>query len=626
MELPKRARGDEFLPDGSYRRLAERLGKNPDHAEIRCLVVYCFDFRTRLLPFIYADRKMIPAGARAVAATLHEAGFTRTRIVLQQWNPSFRVRDALIDGRPPDVILLSAMQIHSDRMYEMIIDAHGMGANRPLIMCGGPKVIYEPEHVFSIAADGTMGPEGTFSADVVVTGEEYILLELLEAVSAHRAKSETMLQAFQRVRKEGTLNKIPGLVYEDPAPPAGAGRRLINTGIQRLVRDLDELPMPTQGFRMMEPPSSYRRGLSAQPMAAKDIWRQTMIASLITTHGCKFACNYCPIPAYNQRTWRTKSLDRMVREVGELNEHFGYRYFFGTDDNFFNTRSYVEEFFETFAKAEYKGKPIKNVFRYATEATEFDVYRNRDLLKTAKKAGLFAVWFGIEDMTAELINKGQTPEKTKELFAYMTKIGIAPMAMMMHHDDQPLFTRGGLQGLLNQANFLFNAGAVSYQCTILSPAVGTKVFEDTFLSGKMIKKINGEPVSQAMYDGNHAVASKDPMPWRRQLNLLAAYAMFYNPLNFLRRAFTRNKNQLRAVGYQLYGNLALPKTAWEMGKWAFKVAFGKKEYWKEVPVAPLPMVWVNEPGGKRPPVKPPAVHLLRPELGSELRPSAAAGA
>ena len=69
-------------------------------------------------------------------------------------------------------------------------------------------------------------------------------------------------------------------------------------------------------------------------------------------------------------------------------------------------------------------------------------HKNMDLLPRARQAGMRAIWFGIEDVTASLIKKGQTPEKTIELFRAMNNNGICPMPMMMHHDHQPLLTRG----------------------------------------------------------------------------------------------------------------------------------------------------------------------------------------
>ena len=85
------------------------------------------------------------------------------------------------------------------------------------------------------------------------------------------------------------------------------------------------------------------------------------------------------------------------------------------------------------------GKPFRDKIFFGTEATEFDVHKNQDLLPVARDGGLRAIWFGIEDMTAELVKKGQSPEKTKELFKVLNENGICPMSMMMHHDGQPLY-------------------------------------------------------------------------------------------------------------------------------------------------------------------------------------------
>ncbi len=65
------------------------------------------------------------------------------------------------------------------------------------------------------------------------------------------------------------------------------------------------------------------------------------------------------------------------------------------------------------AKGKVHGKPFRDAIFFGTEATEFDVYKNQDLLPLCREGGLRAIWFGIEDMTAELVKKGQSPEKTK---------------------------------------------------------------------------------------------------------------------------------------------------------------------------------------------------------------------
>src|SRR5437868_4038870 len=98
-------------------------------------------------------------------------------------------------------------------------------------------------------------------------------------------------------------------------------------------------------------------------------------------------------------------------------------------------------------------------------------------------SGCRALWLGVEDMTATLVNKGQSVDKTTEAFRLLSRNGISPMPMMMHHDSQPLYTPGRAYGLLNQARILRKAGALSLQVLMLVPATGTKLYESTYTSG-----------------------------------------------------------------------------------------------------------------------------------------------
>src|SRR5204863_8309118 len=179
----------------------------------------------------------------------------------------------------------------------------------------------------------------------------------------------------------------------------------------------------------------------------------------------------------------------------------GINKFFGTDDNFFNNRETVEDTYTELAKGRMLGKPFRDKLFFATEATEFDVYKNKDLLPLCREGGLRAIWFGIEDMTAELVKKGQSPEKTKKLFEVLNNHGIAPMSMMMHHDGQPLASRGNLYGLINQVNFLRKSGSASVQVTILTPSVGSKGYEEPYENGMVIEEANGNKVDDHHYDG-----------------------------------------------------------------------------------------------------------------------------
>src|SRR5205085_4337620 len=138
----------------------------------------------------------------------------------------------------------------------------------------------------------------------------------------------------------------------------GVAEELVHTGTQRLLADLDELPDPVLGYRLLEPPSGSKL-LGSLALAANRVRRNSPISSLVMTFGCKFACPYCPIPAYNQRQHRLKSGQRIAEEMWRLNKEFGLRYFFGVDDNFFNHKGRTLELIEALASAEFDGEPLR---------------------------------------------------------------------------------------------------------------------------------------------------------------------------------------------------------------------------------------------------------------------------
>jgi len=585
MELPRRNHDDIFLPDGAFRQRVEALRQLPAAHGLAIGIVYAFDFRTHMQPFWFADRRMAPASVRLLADVLADAGFRNLRVVLQQWSPRVLPSLMRLEGRPLDILMVSSMQVHAERAYEIIRDAHRMGPARPLILAGGPKAMFEPADFFEL------GPQPGVGADCVATGEAFVLLELLHALLVRRGGGQTPREAFEDLRRAGGLAGVPGLVYL--SPEASPHKPVaINTGVQRLLRDLDELPMPDVGYRVLEPPHR-RRTLSAQPCPPGRVGRLSTIASVISTQGCRYRCPFCPIPAVNQRTWRHKSPARLAAEISHIHETFGINEFFSTDDNFFNNRQTVVDLMTGLAQATTGGQPLGRRIRFYTEATQADVYKNRDLLPLAKAGGMAAIWFGIEDLTAELVNKGQNPANTAQLFTLLHTLGIEPMVMMIHSDAQPLRSANGdLAGLLNQARHVFDLGAVSYQCMYLGPAVGTRDFEPAARAGAIFKRVGHRDVPQAFQDGNHVVASVHPRPWWQQVNILRAYAAFYNPLNTLRALRDLRQDSLgpRRLLFQVLGQIGLLLAVPKLLAWAWRLRRGPIEVYSGLQPARIPML------------------------------------
>jgi radical SAM superfamily enzyme YgiQ (UPF0313 family) len=587
LELPRRSRGDELLPPGALLGLRERLRRQSREHDLTTVIACAFDHRTRMLPFVFADLRMAPAGVRAVGAAMADAGFHKTRIVQQQWNKYFRPSRMQLDGRVPDLFLVSSMQIHTTACKELIRDARRIDrAHRPLIIAGGPKAIYEP---WDVLVDDTQP-----AADLAVTGEEFVLLSVLEVLLSIRAPGGSMLEAFEMARNSGLLDSIPGLVYPR-VDERGNPREFIDTGVQRLVGNLDELPDPVHGFRMLEPPSSSAE-LASRPLPAEKVRRHSPIASLVLTFGCKFNCPYCPIPAYNQRQHRVKSGARLAEEFSRIYGEFGIRYFFGADDNFFNDKARTLDIVETLARTHITvaGKPLRKIIRWGTEVTVHDTLMLREHLPLVRSAGVRALWLGVEDMTATFVKKGQSVDKTTEAFLALKRHGICPMPMMMHHDSQPLWTSHGPYGLLNQARLLRKAGAVSLQVLMMTPATGSKLYESAFTSGMAYDSVGGRRVEPHMLDGNYVVASEHPRPAIKQFNIMLVYLYFYNPIRFL-WALVRPRSSLYLAdaGMQVIGMVGLLHTIRRTLGWGLRLLKGKVVRRLVPPCNALPMAGVD---------------------------------
>lgn len=583
MELPHRTRGDELLRPGELTRLRARLRQVAARHDLVTVIACAFDHRTRMLPFIYADTRMAPAGVRSVGSAMVDAGFVKTRIVLQQWNKRFKPSQMKLDGRVPDLFMVSSMGLHSDQCMELIRDARRIDlAHRPLIIAGGPHAVYQPYELFSANPDDPTRP------DVVVTGEEYVLLNLLEVILSMRGEGESMRSAFYRARDTRALDEVPGLVYPR-GDRGGVPEELIDTGIQRLLGDLDEMADSVHGYRLLEAPG---RGatLGAEALPANQVRKLSPISSIVLTFGCKFACPYCPIPAYNQRKYRTKSSGRMAEEMWRLHKEFGLKYFFGADDNFFNNKARTLEIVNALARAEFEGVALRRKIRWHTEVTVHDTLQMKDHLDLVHDSGCRALWLGVEDMTATLVNKGQSVPKTIEAFHRLRDAGICPMPMMMHHDSQPLFSRGTNYGLLNQINLLRKAGAVSLQVLMMTPSAGSKLFQDCFTKGQVLDRVAGREVRPHMYDGNYVVASSHPRPWRKQINMLIGYASFYNPV-WLAWHLLRKKNKVsqKAAAMQVIGMFGLFHSIRRTFTWAIRLAVGRIVRVKHPPGSAIPM-------------------------------------
>lgn len=273
-----------------------------------------------------------------------------------------------------------------------------------------------------------------------------------------------------------------------------------------------------------------------------------------------------------------------------MGREYGIRYFFGTDDNFFNDHDRTIAITEALARAR-RDRVLYGRPRWGTEATVHDTLQLKDHMPTIRGAGLRALWVGVEDLTATFVKKGQSVDRTTEAFALMRRHGIHPMPMMMHHDGQPLYTRGRPYGLLNQAQILRSAGAVTFQVLMMTPATGSRIYEEAFEKQLVFRSAGGREIEPYMGDANYVIASGEAKPWRKQLNLLITYCFFYNPLRFLKAfVFPKSRLYLADTAAQLLGMWGLMQTIRRTVPWLFRLWRGRIVRFTGPPTSPVPIV------------------------------------
>ena len=142
---------------------------------------------------------------------------------------------------------------------------------------------------------------------MAVTGEEYVLLNLLEVLLSLRApKRIAAARRFCGPATAARSTTFPAWSTRRRSRAEGPAEELVDTGIQRLLGDLDELPHARPRLSAARTAQQRR---DARPHGARRPRRSASTArssSIVLTIGCKFRCSYCPIPAYNQRQHRVE--------------------------------------------------------------------------------------------------------------------------------------------------------------------------------------------------------------------------------------------------------------------------------------------------------------------------------
>lgn len=130
-----------------------------------------------------------------------------------------------------------------------------------------------------------------------------------------------------------------------------------------------------------------RPDLTGLPLPRRDLFRPgayLATATVQTSRGCPFACDFCSVTRFFGRTYRWRPVDEIIREVSSLGQ--GVALF--VDDNIFGAPARARELFQRLA-------PLR--IRWIGQSS-INIARNLELLKLAAKSGCRGLFIGLESL------------------------------------------------------------------------------------------------------------------------------------------------------------------------------------------------------------------------------------
>lgn len=260
--------------------------------------------------------------------------------------------------------------------------------------------------------------------------------------------------------------------------------------------------------------------LAHLPMPRRDLLNRKayfFIKTVQTTRGCPFDCEFCSVTAFYGRTYRTRPVADVVREI----EAMGGGHIFFVDDNIIGRPDYAKKLFQAL-------KPMK--IKWFSQAS-LNITKDRDLLRLAAESGCGGLFIGFESLSQDTLKSlGKSPNSVKQYQAAVKAIhdqGIGIQGSFIFGadtDDHSVFS--------NVLRFTEKAHIEAAIFSVLTPFPGTKIYNKLQTEDRILHH-NWE-----LYDMNHVVFKPRKMtPAQLQDGLIWAYRRLYGYPGIIKRLF-----------------------------------------------------------------------------------------
>ena len=323
-------------------------------------------------PSAHSHPPFIPLGIAYLGAVAEKAGHEVAVIDCQAEKLTYQTFHKRIAQTPADIIGVTATTLLYKSAMQIISIAKEV----------------QPDAVTVLG-----GSHGTFWDEAALN--DFPSLDIV----VRREGEQTFVELLDKLQTRKSLNSVLGITFRRE-------EKIIRTPDRPFLEDLDSLPFPAHDLLPLE--NLKHAGKILFP--------------LITSRGCVYWCDFCSTVRMFGKGYRWRSPKNVVDEMQLVHDKYGVDQVTFYDDAFTVNRDRVIKICE-----ELRTRSLDMAWDCGTRVDMVD----REMLKTMREAGCFAVWLGVESGSETILgamNKRIKLDQTRLAFKTANKAGLMTIA------------------------------------------------------------------------------------------------------------------------------------------------------------------------------------------------------
>lgn len=295
---------------------------------------------------------------------------------------------------------------------------------------------------------------------------------------------------YDRIKKNDINREVlPSVAYR-------SGNEAIVSRQNLRIENLDSLPYPARGLINNNLYNEY--------------YAQRPFATMQTSRGCPYFCNYC-VKTFGNKL-RSRSIKSLLNEVRQIIGKFNAKTIRFMDDNFCIDKERVSIFCDNIIKEKMR-------FRWSCLSRADNL--NSEILCKMKQAGCFRIYLGIESFSERLQKcwqKNYSREQAMSCISFIKNAGIEVFGFFMVGDMQ------SKEEFENDMKFAIKSGLDYITVSRIIPYPGTSFFD----------KVKGN-IKFSVYPYKNRLKDSE-----KEVGIYEREKAFYKNFYFRQEYFTKN--------------------------------------------------------------------------------------